>query len=317
MFRADLASVKRVVAVACLVACSKAEPVAQSHTTSYVEASSSAPTIAAPANPAAESHTTSYANFLTAAPRGGRSLGHTSVVFEVKLQTGERSVFKPSSKRGPHRYKGEIAAYRLGRALGIPNVPPAFFRTFSYPVLATALANDLFNREAVAPNNEVKGAIMPWIEKLEFLPLEQEPKLSAWRASLKKDAPADDESLAAQISTMIVFDWLTGNWDRWSGGNVGWSERDHRVLFVDNDGAFFENPPKDGLVRSQRYLGGIEKFSKSFVASVRALDREALAKAIGDETDGVPLLSNKALDGVESRRQTFLAQVRDDQLVFP
>src|SRR6478735_5009080 len=63
-------------------------------------------------------------------PIGGKSIGHTSVVFKVKLEGGLDAAFKPRSRRGNGRYRGEVAAYRLARALDLDNVPRAMVRPF-------------------------------------------------------------------------------------------------------------------------------------------------------------------------------------------
>jgi hypothetical protein len=275
--------------------------------------------------PAPEDDTLAYT---TSAPRGGRSIGHTSVVFKIELSSGKKAAFKPASRRGSKRYKGEIAAYRLGVALGIPNVPRAYFRTFKDPELAAALGSpEIYGKEILAPGGIVKGAIIPWIDKLEFLPLESEPLWSQFRGWLKKDARIPDEhrETARQASTMVAFDFITGNWDRWSGGNVGLDRAKGNVLFIDNDGAFFEIVPRDALAKSRKLIAEIDRWSALFVGRVRALSDDALAKAIGEESDGVPLLSGKALAGVYERRAELLrtidAKIGDageaDTLFFP
>jgi hypothetical protein len=246
--------------------------------------------------------------FLSSPPRRAKSIGHTSVVFKVELANGAKAAFRPAYRRGPVRYKGEIAAYRLARALGLPNAPRAYPRTMSARALAAALGGPL-PPEVLATGDDVKGAIVPWIDGLEFLALEKEPLASKWRASMKRGADVGDAALARQLAVMVGFDWLDGNWDRWSGGNVGSHPPSGTVLFIDNDGAFFETPPKDHLARQWRLLEGMDRFSRSFVLRVRALDPDALARAIGEESPGVPLLSDKALAGVEARRMALLALV--------
>ena len=54
-----------------------------------------------------------------------KSIGHTSVVFKIEGADGRTIVWKPDSRIGRGRYKGEIAAYRLASLFGIDNVPPA------------------------------------------------------------------------------------------------------------------------------------------------------------------------------------------------
>jgi hypothetical protein len=250
--------------------------------------------------------------YLTGTPRSAKAIGHTSVVFKVELSTGKKAVFKPASRRGPVRYKGEIAARRLAVALGLVNVPRAFFRVFE----ASALSGAAGAEEMIAPGGVVKGALMPWIDHLEFIALEAPPLSSEWKQWLRKGAviPDDKRALAAQISTLVAFDFITANWDRWSGGNVGIArgERDREdktsgtLLFIDNDGAFFDVPPNEGLQRNRKLLDGIDRFSRSFVVKLRVLSDDAIERALGEESPGVPLLSKKALDGVLARKRTLV-----------
>ena len=144
----------------------------------------------------------------------------------------------------------------------------------------------------------VKGALMPWIDGLSFLALEQAPLAAQWKQWLRRgeSIPDDQKELARQISTLVAFDFFTANWDRWSGGNVGIDKATGTLLYIDNDGAFFEVPPAEG----------VDKFSRAFVARLRTLDDDALDRALGEETPGVPLLSAKALAGVHARRKQLL-----------
>ncbi len=271
--------------------------------------------------------------FETRAPVSGKSIGHTSVVFKLKLEGGAQAAYKPHSRRGGGRYRGEIAAYRLARALGLSNVPPALPRSFVWAELRAALggnatdAGKLFENETVGDaHGDVRGAIIPWIDHLTFLPLDREPQRSSWRTWLaaRGSVPEDKRKLAGQISTMIVFDYLTGNWDRWSGGNIGMQEGGETLLYIDNDGAFFDPPPPAPLASQLGLLKGDARFSRSLVVALRSLTPEAAKAAMGELGPGEALLPARVLDGVEVRRRTALgiidarmAEVGEDKvLVF-
>jgi hypothetical protein len=247
----------------------------------------------------------------------GKSVGHTSVVFKVKLKSGVEICFKPESKRGKTRYRGEIAAYRLATALGLHNVIPAMPRTFDAAEFSAALdanGRDLFGKEAVVRDGRIRGAAMTWISKLEFLPLETPPwhaRFTSWLGD--GEIPDDQRALAAQISTLLVFDLMTGNWDRWSGANVGIDRPTNTLLFVDNDGAFFDPPPPAPLAAQTALVNKATRFSKSFVAALRKLEPVPLADAIGEDTPGTPLLSPRVLSGVDERRRKALAHI--DELI--
>jgi hypothetical protein len=260
--------------------------------------------------------------YASASPLSGKSVGHTSVVFKLKLEGGLEAAYKPRSHRGHDRYKGEVAAYRLAVALGLPNVPLAIPRSFPVTSLRAALgdatpARELFDHEAVADSNgSIAGALIPWIPKLEFLPLESDEWSTRYRPWLTGDAgmAEDQRALARQISTMVVFDYLTGNWDRWSGGQIGIDRSTGTLLFLDNDGAFFDPPPSGPLASQLARLAKISRFSRSFVGKVRALDPNATRAALGDEQPGVPLLGGHALAEIDARRRRALGII-DAKLV--
>jgi hypothetical protein len=108
---------------------------------------------------------------------------------------------------------------------------------------------------------------------------------------------------------MIVFDYLTANWDRWSGGNVGTDATGQTILFIDNGGAFFDPPPAAPLAKQRALLADDARFSRRFIARLRALDADAARRAMGEDAPGEPLLSPRVLAGLEERRKTALAVV--------
>ncbi len=256
--------------------------------------------------------------FADARPLKGKPIGHTSVVFKIGFEGGLDAAYKPRSRRGKDRYKGEIAAYRLARALGLSNVPRALPRTFELAQLRTAFAGnaaavELLDKEAVADaNGTLPGVLIPWIPKLDFVPLESAEWRGRWQAWLKTGGviPNEDRALASQISTMIVFDWLTGNWDRWSGANIGIDRATNTLLYVDNDGAFFDPPPPQPLAQQLALLKKVERFSAHFTDALGTLDPPALTAAIGEEKPGAPLLSDKVLRAIEQRRRTALEHMQ-------
>ncbi|HSQ65233.1 MAG TPA: hypothetical protein VLM85_18565 [Polyangiaceae bacterium] len=257
------------------------------------------------------------AKYARVVPVEAKSIGHTSVVFRVDFAGGLRAAYKPESKRGHKRYRGEVASYRLAKLLGLRNVPPAAIRTMPRAELrAAAAATDakalsLFDDEVVDRSGRVYGALMPWIDKLEFYPLERPSEKVRWKAWLVHggDIPAEERDIAAQVSTLLVFDALTANWDRWSGANVAIDRATRTLLFVDNDGAFADPPPPAPLAAQMGLVRGCDRFSRSLVARLRAIDPISLADAIGEEEPGVPLLGAHVLASVDQRRKDVLGVV--------
>ena len=262
--------------------------------------------------------------YATAKPKTAKSIGHTSVVFRVDFEPSiaegdrgrpMRAAYKPESKRGHKRYRGEVAAFRYGKLLGIPNVPPAGVRVFQREELRAATHADgraqaLFDDEVIDEKGHVHGALMPWIDKLEFTPVESPVERARWQKWLQTGGEiADaDKSTAAQISTLVVFDYLTGNWDRWSGANVGIDRATGTLLFVDNDAAFFD-PIPPAFAPQKALLKTVDRFSRSLVARLRMLDALALADAFGDEEPGTPLLPARVVAAADQRRKDVLAMI--------
>ena len=248
-------------------------------------------------------------SYATAAPVGGKSVGHTSVVFKLGLEGGLTIAYKPRSARGDHRYRGEVAAYRLARALSLENVPLAIPRAFDYAALQSVVGREpIFGEVVKEPDGSVRGALIPWIKGLEFLPLENAEWLPKWRGWLRSGGaiPDDQRALAAQISDVLAFDLVTGNWDRWSGGNVGIDRARGLLLYVDNDGAFFDPPPVKEMKWPTALFEGVDRFSRRFVGALRGLD---LRSALGEEAPGEPLLPARVMAQTEARRRRVLAVI--------
>jgi hypothetical protein len=243
--------------------------------------------------------------YLTAYPVSSKSIGHTSYVLKLRLEGGAVAVFKPRSKvpLGDHRYRGEIAAYRLATALGVNHVPRAIPRSFDAATLR-ALQSDFAEKGLPDDDGRIRGALMPWIDGYRVLPLEEKEARAQWEAWLfdtHSSIPDDRRALAASVSTMLAFDYVTANWDRWSGGNVAEDAATGKVLFVDNDGAFYEWPDPASLARQRALLGRVTRFSRRFVAALRGMDAAKVREALGDEAVGVPLVPERVVAGIVAR----------------
>lgn len=247
-----------------------------------------------------------------------KSIGHTSVVYKITLGDGRKLAWKPNAKKLQNRWRGEVAAYRLGLALGITNVPPACARSYPRATLAGAHIPD-----ADLIGDPIEGVVIPWIDGLQFMALEKDPLRSQAASWLSAKSPApkgDDALMAAQISSLIVFDAITGNWDRYSGGNVGLDASGKNVLFIDNDAAFMPGPPKEEMKAAQARLDATDRFSAHLVDRLRTLDEAALTSAFGPHllpAEMVTLVATR----IQNVRKTIDAKVAArstaDVLVFP
>jgi hypothetical protein len=242
-----------------------------------------------------------------------KSIGHTSFVLKLTFADGRAAGYKPRSRLplGDRRYRGEIAAYRLGVALALTNVPRVIPRSFDASSLRPLLPD--FDAKAMPDDDgRVRGAIWAWNPNYEIVPLEQASARAGWEPWLtdaRTPVPSDQRGLARALSTLVAFDYITGNWDRWSGGNVARDGATGTLLYVDNDGAFYDPPPADSLATQLAFLRRVVRFSRRFVAMLRTLDEARLHSVFGEESPGVPLLPDRVIAGVDRRRQTVLELV--------
>ncbi|HEY8039588.1 MAG TPA: hypothetical protein VIF15_07330 [Polyangiaceae bacterium] len=262
---------------------------------------------------AARSAETAPDPYMSGEPVKARSIGHTSYVLKLTLEGGAVAVFKPRSKRplGDRRYKGEIAAYRLAVALGLGNVPRTIPRSFDAARMR-AVEEGFDGNGLVDPDGRVRGALTPWIDGYRVLPLEEDAWRKRWEPWVTDPlaaVPDEQRPLAGAIATALVFDYVTGNWDRWSGGNVAQDDATGTVLLVDNDGAFYESPPPAALAHQLSRLRRVVRFPRGLSSALRALDEAKLRAAFGEESPGVPLLSDAVIAGVEGRRATAVGVI--------
>jgi len=239
-----------------------------------------------------------------------KSLGHTSFVLKLTFESGYAAGWKPRSRLplGDHRYRGEIAASRLGAALGLSNVPHV--DPVSLPAASLRAVLPDFDAKALPDEDgRVRGAMWTWNPNYEIVPLETPAARAGWEPWLtdaRTPVPPDQRDLASALSTLLAFDFVTGNWDRWSGGNVARDSATHMLLYVDNDGAFYDPPPADSLATQLALLRRVVRFSRAFVTALRALDEAKLHTIFGEEPPGAPLLTDRVIAGVDARRKTLL-----------
>ena len=118
------------------------------------------------------------------------------------------------------------------------------------------------------------------------------------------------EKLAAQISEVLVFDFLLGNWDRFSGVPQWWGVncqfKDSQIVSIDN-GAGFQWGGNDKV--TERYMM-VERFSRHFVRNLRELDKETAYSLLfpnPDEND------ERGFRQFWKQREAFLKRV--DELI--
>ncbi len=253
-------------------------------------------------------------------PRRMRQVGTSSVTLRLDLGNDLEAAFKPRTHSHSRGYLSEIAAYRIARALGMDNVPPVVGRTFPRPLMQERFDSD--HPEDWEPiRGEIlwdapgysRGAVIYWIPRMRQTELATLSGVSAaepW-LSATGEAPPEHAALARDLSTMLAFDYLIGNWDRWSGGNVTLDPSGERLYVRDHNVAFLE--PVDGE-RYERVRAGVERssrFSRAFVRRVMELDEARIRAALAEDPEAgdQPILSDAQIAGVLDRKRAFLSYV--------
>ncbi len=265
---------------------------------------------------------------------GAKSVGSTSVVFKVPLDGGIAAAFKPETRKHGRRWRAEVAAFRLSRALGLDNVPVAVPRAAKMASLvastrSSAMLRLLRDQCLPTEDGRLRGAMIAWIPGLARMPVENDPLWTAWGEWLRVDAPErsielrvspavakklrEARVLAPQLSSLIAFDHVIGNRDRWSGHQVLVDVTRTRLVYLDHNLAFDAKLDIPSTKKRNAVLARVERFSRSLVARLRKLTRAEVVEALGEDDEGAPLLDNAQMDATIARRDELIARV--DELI--
>lgn len=257
--------------------------------------------------------------------------GGSSISFRVDFADGSRAAFKPAQTNPQTVGRKEAASYRLSRLLGLNLVAPVIMRTMRRDELMSKLVGvsnwarqRIENETLFDEHGETYGSFAYWIPTVADLHLDTNDGVNRWTSWLTQghDVPPEKTVLLGQLSTLLLFDLLQNNSDRFSGGNLLGSPDGHTLYYMDN--AFGFQPDPDGNLRCWYYLKRSQRFSRSMVRAMEMLTREALTAAMTSEP-GPALLSDDEIGAILSRRDRALTYLRnlsndygtDQVLVFP
>lgn len=237
----------------------------------------------------------------------GRTVGNTSVNFHVHLSPTVDGGYKPAEARHPEHYRAEVAAFHINQLLGLERVPPAVFRRVSEAELPQGRGVGVqFDRQGFG-----RGAMIYWVPVLRHVAIEGGAAASRWQSYLRPGTaiPDTERTRCEEISTMIVFDYLIGNWDRWHGTNTLCDGTGHLVYRDNNAG--FQEPFRGSRYDTVRgWLLRTQRFSRNVIDHARALTFESIERAMAPEADeGRPLLTPVQIRGVLTRRDELMTYV--------
>lgn len=248
--------------------------------------------------------------------------GGSSLTVRLDFQSGARAAFKPQQTHPQSDPRREIAAYRVDRLLGIGRVPPAKPVTFQLADLIAA-AEPLkraatavrFADEAIVNDGVVRGQLSWWIPEISDATIggfriDEPGGIAQWTRHLQVGAviPPEVHGLVTQIATMIVFDVLIDNADRWSGSNTKSSPDQRTLYFMDNTLSF--SLYTVGHDSNLSPLRRIKVFPRALVQRLRSLTLADLESAldIGNDPLG-PLLQPAEIRAILTRRNHMLAYI--------
>lgn len=257
-----------------------------------------------------------------------RNRGGSTVSFRVWLTGGQRALFKPQQRADVANFRAELAAYRVGRLLDLHRTPPACGRTVPREMLQRAAdqsGDTAFSQrvmtELLGRAEEVPGAMLYWVPGA----LEPVPGVDGYAPLLdvSRPLPPESVSLAAELSALLLFDFLNDNVDRWSGGNilrqrVASGEPPGPMLFMDNGASFsainggLGARPSDQAARLDR----VQRFSPSLLRALRGLTATSLQSAVAEDPLG-PCLSEAQIQAVLTRRDRIVAHANEVAAAHP
>jgi hypothetical protein len=249
--------------------------------------------------------------------------GGSSLSFRVEFADGSRGAFKPAQTNLQTIPRKEVAAYRLNRLLGLNAVPPAAPRMVSRDELLAHLQPDaqaalpriraemLFN-----PLGKTAGVMMYWVPEIRDSGFDTPGglQLRAQWLSQGNAIPVEKQDLAMQLSNLVVFDFLTSNPDRYSGGNMKMSPDGSHLYFMDNTMAFFLDPT--GNEKTRPVLLQTQRFSRHLYRALDRLSVGTLQQLLGQEKAGpgqeiYDILTPSEIRAVVARRDVVKKHVEE------
>lgn len=259
--------------------------------------------------------------------------GGSSLSFRVDFADGSRAAFKPAQTNLQTIPRKEVAAYRLNRLLGLSAVAPATPRLVtrdeifgrlhgdSLPALPRIRSETMFD-----PRGTTAGVMMYWIPAIKDSGLDSAEGIAQttqWLTAGQTILPGK-HALAAQVSDMVVFDFLIANPDRYSGGNMMTNEDGSRLYFMDNTMSFFIEP--EGNERNRNALHRVQRFTRHLYEAMGRISEPTLVEVMAPAPEGeYEILTRPELRAVVARRDyvrryvdaAIAARGPEETLYFP
>ncbi|MBL4636613.1 MAG: hypothetical protein JKY56_22365 [Kofleriaceae bacterium] len=247
--------------------------------------------------------------------------GGSSISLRIDFENGARAAFKPRQTNWQSVPRREVIAFRINRLLGLSAVPPATGRKFEMRTLLAAIDTSStgfrprLKAEIVQKGGWVTGEISWWIPvirraKIDGFDIDSMEGIVSWKRYLRVNGrmPKGTEKLLAQISNMVLFDYVINNPDRWSGGNARVSDDRSILYFMDNTMSFGKS--RLGHRKVRIYLQRSQVFSRQLVEKLRSLEEERVREVLAVDVEPFQdFLSDEEITALLARRDAALVYI--------
>lgn len=167
---------------------------------------------------------------------------------------------------------------------------------------------------AATPTNPAAAAALA-VAAPSAQPVASPTETTADRPVARAGVEPDREDRDAELSDLVVFDFLTQNTDRWGGGNANVLTRGGGpIVFLDNAAGFPRRAPtRLGLMDARFRV--VQRFRGRTIAALRAFDIHAFARRMQAEPCA-PILDQTQLNQLEERRRHVLQRANEIQAEF-
>ena len=126
-------------------------------------------------------------------PLSAKPVGTSSVVFKLDLEGAIDAAFRPENRLNPRGHLAEIAAYRVGRALGFDHVAPAVPRSLPFTELQRLVQKERpdawgpLSAELSQRSGQIHGVAIYWIPELRELGFDTRDGIARFSRWLAQD----------------------------------------------------------------------------------------------------------------------------------
>jgi hypothetical protein len=223
--------------------------------------------------------------------------GGIMVKYKLRLddgsEKGRKAVFKPRQS-SPQSFTYEIAAYEIDRLCHMGHVPVTAKRA----LMRSDIPNSLLSSRLRFSGDLLGGSAQQWVDGASD-PFGSGARSWAedWLARLSKPGGSvPDLETARAVSDMFLLDYLQGNMDRFSGGNI-LRDGSGKLWFIDNSEGFGSSS------QPRRDFDRVRRFDRSVMDALRKATEDDFTREVG------PWLTDSELDGLLQRREYALKRL--------